>query len=108
MAGLTGKPEEKVAEELTGVIFRDPVNGQWETADEYLSGNVREKLKTARIFAENHPEYTSNVHALKKVQPVDLDASEIEVRIGATWIAPEIYLDLWKNCLIHQGIWSGG
>ena len=56
MAGLTGKTEEKVAEELTGVIFRDPVNGQWETADEYLSGNVREKLKTAKIFAENHPE----------------------------------------------------
>ena len=79
MAGLTGKPEEKVAEELTGVIFRDPVNEQWETADEYLSGNVREKLKTAKIFAENHPEFTSNVQALKQVQPVDLDASEIEV-----------------------------
>lgn len=64
-----------------------------ETADEYLFGNVREKLKTARIFAENHPEFTSNVNALKQVQPVDLDASEIEVRIGATWIAPEIYRD---------------
>ena len=74
MAGLTGKTEDKVAEELTGVIFRNPANGQWETADEYLSGNGREKLKTARIFAENHPEITSNVHALEQVQPIDLDA----------------------------------
>ena len=107
MAGLTGKTEEKVAEELTGVIFRDPVNGQWETADEYLSGNVREKLKTARIFAENHPEYTSNVHALAQVQPVDLDASEIEVRIGATWIAPEIYRDFMEELFDTPGYLVG-
>ena len=107
MAGLTGKTEEKVAEELTGVIFRDPVNGQWETADEYLSGNVREKLKTAKIFAENHPEFTSNVHALKQVQPVDLDASEIEVRIGATWIAPEIYRDFMEELFDTPGYLVG-
>lgn len=107
MAGLTGKTEEKVAEELTGVIFRDPVNGQWETADEYLSGNVREKLKTARIFAENHPEFTSNVNALKQVQPVDLDASEIEVRIGATWIAPEIYRDFMVELFDTPGYLVG-
>lgn len=107
MAGLTGKPEEKVAEELTGVIFRDPVNGQWETADEYLSGNVREKLKTARIFAKNHPEFTSNVHALEQVQPVDLDASEIEVRIGATWIAPEIYRDFMEELFDTPGYLVG-
>ncbi len=107
MAGLTGKTEEKVAEELTGVIFRDPVNGQWETADEYLSGNVREKLKTARIFAENHPEFTSNVNALKQVQPVDLDASEIEVRIGATWIAPEIYRDFMEELFDTPGYLVG-
>ena len=107
MAGLTGKPEEKVAEELTGVIFQDPVNGQWETADEYLSGNVREKLKTARIFAENHPEFTSNVHALEQVQPVDLDASEIEVRIGATWIAPEIYRDFMEELFDTPGYLVG-
>ena len=97
MAELTGKTEEKVTEELTGVIFQNPVNEQWENADEYLSGNVREKLKTARIFAENHPEYASNVKALEQVQPVDLDASEIEVRIGATWIAPEIYRDFMEE-----------
>lgn len=107
MAGLTGKTEEKVAEELTGVIFRDPVNGQWETADEYLSGNVREKLKTAKIFAENHPEFTSNVNALKQVQPVDLDASEIEVRIGATWIAPEIYRDFMEELFDTPGYLVG-
>lgn len=107
MAGLTGKMEEKVAEELTGVIFRDPVNGQWETADEYLSGNVREKLKTAKIFAENHPEFTSNVHALEQVQPVDLDASEIEVRIGATWIAPEIYRDFMEELFDTPGYLVG-
>lgn len=107
MAGLTGKPEEKVAEELTGVIFRDPVNGQWETADEYLSGNVREKLKTARIFAENHPEFSSNVHALKQVQPVDLEASEIEVRIGATWIAPKIYRDFMEELFDTPGYLVG-
>lgn len=107
MAGLTGKTEEKVAEELTGVIFRDPVNGQWETADEYLSGNVREKLKTARIFAENHPEFTSNVNALKQVQPIDLDASEIEVRIGATWIAPEIYRDFMEELFDTPGYLVG-
>lgn len=107
MAGLTGKPEEKVAEELTGVIFRDPVNGQWETADEYLSGNVREKLKTARIFAENHPEFTSNAQALEQVQPVDLDASEIEVRIGATWIAPEIYRDFMEELFDTPGYLVG-
>ena len=107
MAGLTGKPEEKVAEELTGVIFRDPVNGQWETADEYLSGNVREKLKTARIFAENHSEFTSNVYALEQVQPVDLDASEIEVRLGATWIAPEIYRDFMEELFDTPGYLVG-
>lgn len=59
---------------------------EWETADEYLSGNIREKLKIANTYAENHPEYVVNVQALKQVQPKELDASEIEVRIGATWI----------------------
>ena len=78
-----------------------------ETADEYLFGNVREKLKTARIFAENHPEFTSNVNALKQVQPVDLDASEIEVRIGATWIAPEIYRDFMEELFDTPGYLVG-
>ena len=107
MSGLTGKPQNKIAAELAGVIFKNPVTGVWENADEYLSGNVREKLKTARAFAENHPEYTSNVRALEQVQPVDLDASEIEVRIGATWIAPEIYLDFMKELLQTPGHLAG-
>lgn len=89
MAELSGKTEGEVTEELAGVIFKNPVTERWETSDEYLSGNVREKLATARIFAENHPEYEVNVQALERVQPKDLDASEIEVRLGATWIEPE-------------------
>lgn len=100
MAQLTGKTEEKIAEELTGVIFKNPLTDQWENGDEYLSGNVREKLRLARSFAENHPEYTSNVRALEQVQPKDLEASEIEVRIGATWIEPEDYQDFMKE-LFH-------
>ena len=88
MAQLSGKTEEEVTEELSGVIFQNPVTGAWETSDEYLSGNVREKLAAARTFAENHPEYAINVQALERVQPKDLDASEIEVRLGATWIDP--------------------
>ena len=89
MAELSGKTEEQVAEDLAGVIFKNPVTEAWETSDEYLSGNVREKLATARTFAENNPEYEINVQALERVQPKDLDASEIEVRLGATWIEPE-------------------
>ena len=88
MAQLSGKTEEEVTEELAGVIFKNPVTESWETSDEYLSGNVREKLETAGTFAKNHPEYAINVQALERVQPKDLDASEIEVRLGATWIEP--------------------
>ncbi len=86
MAELTGKTIEEITKELSGVIFQNPVTQKWETADEYLSGNVREKLATAKLFAENHENYAINVTALEKVQPKELDASEIEVRIGATWI----------------------
>ena len=89
MMQLTGKTEEEVTEELTGVIFKNPLTDKWEPSDEYLSGNVREKLNIARQFAENHPEYMVNVQALERVQPKDLDASEIEARLGATWISPD-------------------
>ena len=89
MAQLCGKPEQEVTDELAGAIFRNPVTQQWETSDEYLSGNVREKLATAETFAANHAEYQINVDYLKRVQPKDLDASEIEVRLGANWIKPE-------------------
>ena len=89
MSQLTGKTEAELTEELTGVIFRNPLNEKWEPSDEYLSGNVREKLKIARGFAENRPEYAVNVQYLERVQPKDLDASEIEARLGATWISPD-------------------
>ena len=92
MAELTGKPAEELAEELRGVIFRVP--GQTEpdgtpryvSADEYLSGNVRRKLRQAQRAAEHDPAFSVNVEALTAAQPKDLDASEIEVRLGATWI----------------------
>ena len=99
MAQLTGKTEEKIIEELVGVIFKNPLTDQWESGDEYLSGNVRDKLNTARTFAENHPEFTPNVRALEAVQPRDLEASEIEVRIGATWIEPSDYQDFMQETL---------
>ena len=97
MSELTGKSEEEVTKELAGVIFQNPVTEKWETADEYLSGNVREKLATARVFAENHPEYAINVLALEGVQPKELDASEIEVRIGATWIDTKYIEDFMRE-----------
>ena len=97
MSELTGKSDEEVAKELAGVIFQNPVTEKWETADEYLSGNVREKLATARVFAENRPEFAINVTALEGVQPKELDASEIEVRIGATWIEPKYIEDFMRE-----------
>lgn len=89
MMELAEKTEEEVTEELTGVIFKNPLTDKWEPSDEYLSGNVREKLNIAKQFAENHPEYMVNVQALERVQPKDLDASEIEARLGVTWISPD-------------------
>ena len=97
MAELTGKDEKEITGELNGIIFQNPVTDRWETADEYLSGNVREKLETARVYAENHPEYAVNVQALTQVQPKELDASEIEVRIGATWIEPHYIVDYMRD-----------
>ncbi|WP_278336285.1 DUF3849 domain-containing protein [Enterocloster clostridioformis] len=97
MSELTGKSGEELTGELAGIIFQNPVTEQWETADEYLSGNVREKLATAKAFAENRPEYGINVASLEKVQPKELDASEIEVRIGATWIEPKYIEDFMRD-----------
>ena len=91
MAQLTGKTTEEVTAELRGVIFKDPTAGDdplsgWQTADEYLSGNVRQKLRIAQRAADRDPAFQINVEALERAQPKDLDASEIEVRLGATWI----------------------
>lgn len=93
MAQLTGKTEEEITRELQGQIFRVPLlePPQYVTADEYLSGNVRVKLAKAQAAAVAHPEYHANVDALAAAQPRDLDASEIDVRLGATWIGPEYY-----------------
>ena len=98
MAELLGTPGEygRITTELSGVIFKDPVadaddpEAGWQTADEYLSGNVRDKLRMAQLAAESHPEFKVNVDALTKAQPKDLEASEIDVRLGATWLAPSI------------------
>ena len=89
MAQLSGKTEEELTEELAGVIFKNPIGEKWEPSDEYLSGNVREKLQIAKQFAENHPEYQVNVQYLEQVQLKNLDASEIEARLGATWISED-------------------
>lgn len=89
MAQLSGKTEEELTEELAGVIFKNPISEKWEPSDEYLSGNVREKLQIAKQFAEDYPEYQVNVQYLEQVQPKDLDASEIEARLGATWISED-------------------
>lgn len=96
MMQLTGKTEEEIASELTGVIFEDPLEKTadgspvYRTADEYLSGNVRKKLEIARLAAEQDSRFRVHVEALEQVQPKDLDASEISVRLGATWIEPAI------------------
>ena len=98
MAELLGTPGEygRITTELSGVIFKDPAadaddpEAGWQTADEYLSGNVRDKLRMAQLAAESRPEYKVNVDALTKAQPKDLEASEIDVRLGATWLDPSI------------------
>ena len=98
MAELLGTPGEyaQITDELSGVIFKDPnadpadPEAGWQMADEYLSGDVRTKLRTAQLAAETNPEFAVNAEALLKAQPKDLEASEIDVRLGATWLAPEI------------------
>ena len=98
MAELLGTPGdyERITTELSGVIFKDPAadaddpEAGWQTADEYLSGNVRDKLRMAQLAVESHPEFKVNVDVLTKAQPKDLEASEIDVRLGATWLDPAI------------------
>ena len=97
MSELSGKDEDTLIDELTGIIFKNPLSEGWETADAYLSGNVRNKLEAAETFAKNEPMYAVNVEALKRVQPRELDASEIEVRIGATWIEPRFIEDFMRE-----------
>lgn len=96
MANLLGKPDnfDSITAELRGVIFKDPmapegVESGWQTADDYLSGDVRSKLRVAQMAAQHNPEYAINVEALQKAQPKDLEASGIDVRLGATWIGTD-------------------
>ena len=107
MVQLCGKPKQEITDELAGAIFRNPVTQQWETSDEYLSGNVREKLATAETFAANHAEYQINVDYLKRVQPKDLDASEIEVRLGANWVKPEYITQFMKEVFKTPNYYAG-
>ena len=98
MAELLGTPGEygRITTELSGVIFKDPAADPtdpevgWQMADEYLSGNVRDKLRMAQFATETNPEFAVNVDALTKAQPRELEASEIDVRLGATWLDPDI------------------
>lgn len=99
MAQLCGKERDEVIADLHGLIFQEPVSGRWQTADEYLSGNVRQKLKTAELFAENHPEYAVNAEYLKRVQPKDLTAGEIDVRLGVNWLEPSIIQQFMQETL---------
>lgn len=86
MAGLLGKPADEFLNDLKGLVFLNPQTNQWETDDQYLSGNVREKLAVADAASVNDSAFTVNVEALKSVQPADLNATEIDVRLGASWL----------------------
>jgi len=122
---LTHKSEEEILSDLKGVIFLNPehdgnedVAHKYLPADEYLSGNVREKLRTARAFAETDEGYTVNVQSLEAVQPVDLTASEISVRLGAAWLPTEVVRDFTfellrtpfyqrRNIKVHYSTYTG-
>jgi N12 class adenine-specific DNA methylase len=89
MADLLNKPVQEFLPDLRGIIFLNPQTNQWETDDQYLSGNVREKLSVADAASVTDPRFAENVEALKSVQPADLAATEIDVRLGAAWLPPE-------------------
>ena len=98
MLSLCQKSRAEMLEELKGKIFLNPIKADpenpdqgWETAAEYLSGDVRQKLKTARLYAQTDPQYAENVEALERAQPKDLTASEITVRLGTTWVDTQDY-----------------
>jgi N12 class adenine-specific DNA methylase/phospholipid N-methyltransferase len=108
MAGLLNKPIEEFLPDLKGLIYRNPQSNEWETDDQYLSGNVREKLAVADAAAVADPRFTENVEALKAVQPADLAATEIDVRLGSAWLPPEDLKDFANGLLnIPDGIEVG-
>ncbi len=91
MSKLCGKDKDTILSEMKGVIFESPVNGKYETADEYLSGDVREKLRLAEVMAKNNDKYVINVEALREVQPEELKPSEISIQLCSTWIPVKYY-----------------
>ena len=103
MQQLTGRTPDELREELDGIVFQNPAGRRWETSDDYLSGNVREKLELARQAAQADPKYQRNVDALEKVQPRDLLPEEIKVTLGAPWIPPEAIADFLKKVLDLDG-----
>jgi len=108
MAGLLNKPVEEFLPDLKGLIFRNPQTNEWETDDQYLSGNVREKLAVADAATVTDPRFAENVEALKSVQPADLAASEIDVRLGSAWLPPEDVKDFTNQLLnIPSGVEVG-
>src|SRR3989442_2499825 len=88
MAALLNKPTEEFLPDLKGLIYRNPQSNEWETDDQYLSGNVREKLAVADAAAVTDPRFAENVEALKSGQPADLAAPWIDVRLGSAWMTP--------------------
>ncbi|HLX69418.1 MAG TPA: hypothetical protein VKV04_07310 [Verrucomicrobiae bacterium] len=105
MAALLNKPAEEFLLDLKGIIFLNPQSNQWETDDQYLSGNVREKLAVADAVAVTDSRFRENVEALKSVQPEDLSATEIDVRLGASWLPPEDVKDFVHKLLnVSSGI----
>ena len=97
MSELCSKSTDEITKDLKGVIFKDPISREWETADEYLSGNVRNKLGIAKNYAERETDFEVNVRSLELVQPKDLTAAEIEIRLGATWVEPKYVMDFIKD-----------
>lgn len=108
MAGLLNKPVEEFLPDLKGLVFRNPQTNEWETDDQYLSGNVREKLAVADAAALTDPRFAENVEALKSVQPADLAATEIDVRLGSAWLPPSDVKDFTNQLLnIPSGVEVG-
>jgi len=104
IAELTGKTTDEAVQDLRGIIFKDPESGEFQTGDEYLSGNVKKKLELAEEKAKNEPEYIDNVDALIKVQPADLVAAEIDVSLGSNWIPVEDYQEFADMIIDRKGV----
>lgn len=99
MVRLTGKSQDALVQELTGLIYLNPESSRWETADQYLAGNVKAKLKTAEKAALNNPHFAQNVDALKLVQPADIEPVDIAIQLGSTWV-PETVVDQFVSHLL--------